>query len=155
MCADPTSHTWAQYAKDVISLMDALGATTAGLIGAGMGATIALRVSGAHPDRIDCAVLISVEDIEDDDAEAAETALMDEFADRVRTYGIEAGWDLFLPNLQPLIATLVREAIPRSDPASIAAAAAIGRDRAFRSAAELAAITTDVLIIPVAPPLPR
>lgn len=53
-----------------------------------------------------------------------------------------------MPNLQPLIATLVRDAIPRSDRASIAAAAAIGRDRAFRSAAEVAAITTHVLIIP-------
>ena len=83
-----------------------------------MGGTIALRVSGAHPDRIACTVLIGIEDIEDDGATAAETALMNEFADRVQAYGIEAGWDLFLPNLQPLIATLVRDAIPRSDRAS-------------------------------------
>jgi len=148
VCADSACHSWAQYAEDVISLMDTLGADTAGLIGAGLGGTITLRVCMAQPDRIRYAVLISVEAIEDDEAKAAETALMDEFADRVRAHGIDAGWDLFLPDLQPLIATLVRDAIPRSDPASIAAAAAIGRDRAFRSPAELAAVTTPTLIIP-------
>ena len=43
---------------------------------------------------------------------------------------------------------MVREAIPRSDPASIAAAAAIGRDRSFRTVGELAAVTAPTLIIP-------
>ncbi|MCA1620506.1 MAG: hypothetical protein LC795_14595 [Acidobacteria bacterium] len=43
---------------------------------------------------------------------------------------------------------MVRDAIPRSDPASIAAAAAIGRDRSFQTVEELAAITAPTLIIP-------
>ncbi|MGW4027617.1 hypothetical protein [Streptomyces sp. NPDC005009] len=42
----------------------------------------------------------------------------------------------------------VRDAIPRSDPASIAAACAIGRDRAFTQVNELAAITVPTLVIP-------
>uniref|UniRef100_A0A5Q5CLI2 Alpha/beta hydrolase fold protein n=1 Tax=Mycobacterium sp. (strain JLS) TaxID=164757 RepID=A0A5Q5CLI2_MYCSJ len=148
VCADPERHTWDQYVQDVLSLMNAAEAQTAGLIGAGLGGTIALRACLKHSDRIRCAVVISPEDIEDDEAKAAETAMMEEFADRVRTRGIEAGWALYLPHLQPLIVNLVRDAIPRADAASVAAAAAIGHDRAFRSPAELAAITTPTLIIP-------
>lgn len=93
-------------------------------------------------------MLISVEDIEDDEAKADEIALLDAFAARVRTDGIEAAWEPILEQLSPIIGALVRDAIPRSDPASIAAAAAIGRDRAFRSADELASVTTPTLIIP-------
>jgi hypothetical protein len=47
-----------------------------------------------------------------------------------------------------LIGTLVADAIPRSDPDSIAAAAAIGRDRLVRSVADLAVITAPTLVIP-------
>ena len=148
VCADQERHTWEQYVQDVISLMNAVDVETAGLIGAGLGGTIALRACAKHPDRIWCTVVISPEDIEDDEAKATETAMMDEFADRVRAHGIEAGWDLYLPHLQPLIVNLVRDAIPRANAVSVAAAAAIGHDRAFRSPDELAAITTPVLIIP-------
>lgn len=148
VCSDPDRHTWDQYVEDVVSLINAVNAETAALIGAGLGGTIALRACLKHPEWILCAVAISLEDIEDDEAKAAETAMMDEFADRVRTHGIEAGWDLYLPYLQPLIVNLVRDAIPRADAASVAAAAAIGHDRAFRSPVELAAITTPTLIIP-------
>ncbi len=73
---------------------------------------------------------------------------MDAFAERVRRDGIAAGWELYLPYLQPLIANLVREAIPRANPLSVAAAAAIGHDRAFSDVDELAAITTPTLVIP-------
>jgi 3-oxoadipate enol-lactonase len=93
-------------------------------------------------------VLISVDDIEDDAAKEAEIELMAAFAERVRTHGIEAGWGPILPQLAPVIGALVRDAIPRSDPESIAAAAAIGRDRSFRSVDELAAITAPALVIP-------
>lgn len=148
VCADPGRHSWNQYAEDVMSLMNAVGAETTGLIGAGLGGTIALRACVKHSEWIRCTVVISPEDIEDDEAKAAETAMMDEFAERVRTHGIESGWGLYLPYLQPLIVNLVRDAIPRADAASVAAAAAIGHDRAFRSPAELAAITTPTLIIP-------
>lgn len=72
---------------------------------------------------------------------------MDAFAHRVRNDGIEAAWSPIL-DLAPIIGTLVREAIPRSDRESIAAAAAIGRDRSFRSVAELTAVAAPTRIIP-------
>lgn len=93
-------------------------------------------------------MLISVEDIEDDQAKEAEIVFMDAFAARVRAEGIEAAWEPILENLAPIIGAMVRDAIPHSDPASIAAAAAIGRDRSFHSARELAVITAPTLIIP-------
>lgn len=147
-CPDPARHTWATYTSDLLNLLNTLHLPAADLIGAGLGGTVALRTCLAAPDRVRRAVVISPEDIEDDQAKAAETALMDEFAERVRADGIEAGWSLFLPLLVPLIGNLVRDAIPRSDPASIAAAAAIGHDRAFRSPDELTAVQGPVLIIP-------
>ena len=52
-------------------------------------------------------LLISVEDIEDDAAKAAEVAFMDAFAERVRTRGVEAGWGPILPDLSPIVATHV------------------------------------------------
>lgn len=110
VCADPDRHSWNQYVQDVISFMNAVGAETTELIGAGLGGTIALRACLKQAGRIRCVVVISPEDIEDDEAKAAETAMTDAFADRVRTHGIEAGWDLYLPHLQPLIVNLVRDA---------------------------------------------
>jgi hypothetical protein len=100
------------------------------------------------PDRLAGAVLISVEDIEDDAAKAAETALLDAFSEQARTKGLQAAWAPILDHFPPVIGNLVRDAIPRSDPASIAAAAAIGRDRSFRSVDELAAIAAPILVIP-------
>jgi 3-oxoadipate enol-lactonase len=148
ICADPARHTWAQYAADVAALLNHLGARTAVLGGTGLGATIALRTAVAHPARVRALVLISLEDIEDDEAKAAEVAFMDAFAARVRAEGIEAAWSPILHDLAPIIGTMVRQAIPRSDPASIAAAAAIGRDRSFRSIDELAGIAIPTLLIP-------
>lgn len=146
ICRDPARHTWSQYAGDVISLLDHLGAPRAIVGGAGLGTTIALRTAVAYPGRVHAMVLISVEDIEDDEKKAAEIAFMDAFAERARNEGIEAAWAPILPELAPLIGTLVRDAIPRSDPASIAAAAAIGRDRSFRSIDELAVIAAPALV---------
>jgi pimeloyl-ACP methyl ester carboxylesterase len=74
--------------------------------------------------------------------------MMESFAARVLAEGVEAAWAPILPELMPLIGSLVREAIPRSDPASIAAACAIGRDRAFRSVEDLRSIAVPTLIIP-------
>ena len=147
-CPDPACHTWDQYVRDAVSLLDHLGAGRATIGGMGLGSTIAARALLAHPDRFGAGILISVEEIQDDEAVSAETALLDRFADTVRTGGIEAAWAPILPTLAPLIGTLVREAIPGSDPASIAAAAAIGRDRSFRSTAEFAALTAPVLVSP-------
>lgn len=139
ICHEPARHTWTQYADDVTALLDHIGAPRAIVGGAGLGTTIALRTAVAYPERVQALVLISVEEIEDDEKKAAEIAFMD-------AEGIESAWAPILPELAPLIGTLVREAIPRSDGASIAAAAAIGRDRSFRNIDELAGITAPTLI---------
>lgn len=93
-------------------------------------------------------LLISIEDIEDGQAKQAEIEFMDAFAERVLIHGIEAAWEPILPSLAPFIGTMVRDAIPRSDPASIAAAAAIGHDRSFRDVNELLVINVPTLIFP-------
>lgn len=147
-CTDPDRHTWSRYAADVTALLDHLGTDRAVVGGTGLGSSIALRTCLDHPRRVRGAVLISVEDIEDDEAKAAETAFMDAFAHRVRTEGIEAAWAPILPTLAPVITALVADAIPRSHPESVAAAAAIGRDRLVGCAADLAAITAPALVIP-------
>ena len=147
-CADPARHTWAQYVDDVVSLLDHLGWPRAIVGGAGLGSTIALRTALAYPERVEALILMSVEDIEDDVRKQAEIAFMDAFAERARSEGIEAAWAPILSDLAPIIGTLVRDAISRSDAASIAAAAAIGLGRSFHSADELAVITAPTLIIP-------
>ena len=147
-CPDPAWHTWKQYTRDVITLLDHLGVSRAVVGGTGLGATIAARALLTHPDRFHAGILIGVEDIESDEAKLAETALLDSFAATVMSDGVDAAWASILPGLAPIIGTLVREAIPRSDPASIAAAAAIGRDRGFRDATEYASLTAPTLVFP-------
>lgn len=148
VCRDPARHTWAQYALDVVALLDYLGGRNAIIGGAGLGSTITLRAMLAHRDRVRAAILISVEDIEDDERKTAEITFMDAFAARVRDEGLEAAWAPILPDLAPVIGAMVRDAIPRSDPASVAAAAAVGRDRSFQSVNELAGIPVPTLILP-------
>jgi pimeloyl-ACP methyl ester carboxylesterase len=148
VCTDPSRHTWSRYANDIITLLNHLGVERAVIGGAGIGTTISLRAAVAYPSRVKALVLISVEDIEDDEAKAAEIQFMDDFAARARNEGIEAAWAPILPGLAPIIETMVRDAIPRSNAASIAAAAHIGRDRSFRKVEELAVITVPTLVIP-------
>jgi len=148
VCVDPARHTWCRYADDVLALMDHLGLSRAAIGGTGLGGTIALRAAAAHPERIRAALVISLEDIEDDEAKLAEAEMLQRFAARVRSSGLSAAWSDLLPSLAPVIGNLVREAIPRADPASIVAACAIGRDRAFRSVEDLRAITVPTLIVP-------
>lgn len=149
ICRDPAAHTWSRYAADVISLLDERGLPSAALGGTGLGSTVTLRTALDHPGRITAAIAISVENIEEDDAgRAAETAFLDQFATTVRTDGLDAAWRPILPAFPPLIGNLIREAIPRADPASVAAAAAIGHDHAFTGLAELAALRTPLLVIP-------
>ncbi|MCM2387544.1 alpha/beta fold hydrolase [Streptomyces albipurpureus] len=147
-CADPARHTWAQYTADLIALLDHLGEARAVVGGTGLGSTITLRAALAHPDRIRAGILIGVEDIEDDDAKERETAFLDDFAERVTSQGLEAAWAPVLSMFPPIIGAAVRAAIPRSDPPSIAAAASIGRDRAFRDVTDLSDLRSPVLVIP-------
>lgn len=106
-----------------------------------------MRTCLQHPRTARSAVVISAEAIEDDADKAADTELMDRFAERARSCGLHAAWALFVPHLQPLIANLVTEAIPRADAHSAAAAAAIGHDRAFAAVEDLRCIDTPTLII--------
>ena len=145
-CRDSKRHTWQQYADDLVALLDHIQVQDAVIGGAGLGTTISLRTATAYPVRVAGLVLISVEDIEDDEAKAAEIAFMDAFAERVRTRGVEAGWQPILPNLSPIIGAMVREAMGDADPASVAAAAAIGHDRAFRSVEELLVVDAPTLL---------
>ncbi|MFE3742534.1 alpha/beta fold hydrolase [Streptomyces sp. NPDC059134] len=148
VCREPARYTWARYVEDVILLLDHLELPDAVLAGAGLGSTITLRAAASHPERVRAAVLIGVEDIEDDEAKEAEIRFLDAFAARVAADGIEAGWEPVLADLPPVVGDMVRDAVPRSDPASIVAAAAIGHDRSFRSVGELAAITVPALVLP-------
>lgn len=145
-CSDPGRHTWNQYAEDVVALLDHVHVRQATIGGAGLGTTISLRTATAYPDRVTGLVLISVEDIEDDVAKAAEIAFMDAFAERVQTGGLDAGWQPILPQLSPIVTTMVREAMADADPASVVAAAAIGHDRAFRSIEELLVVDAPTLL---------
>lgn len=146
ICRDPSQHTWARYTQDVVALLDHLRVDRAIIGGAGLGTTISLRTAIAHPERVAGLVLISVEDIEDDGAKAAEVAFMDAFAERARTAGIEAAWAPILPDLSPIIGTMVLQALNEMDVASIAAAAHIGRDRAFKGPEELYGLAMPVLL---------
>jgi 3-oxoadipate enol-lactonase len=145
-CSDSKQHTWQHYADDLVALLDHVHVQDAVIGGAGLGTTISLRTAAAYPERVAGLVLISVEDIEDDEAKAAEIAFMDAFAARVRTGGVEAGWQPILPNLSPIVGTMVREAMADADPASVAAAAAIGHDRAFRSVEDLLVVDAPTLL---------
>lgn len=148
VCVDPARHTWDQYGSDVIALLDHLGFEGVTLAGTGLGGTVTLRTAMRHPDRVHAAIVIGVEDIQDDEAHEAEAAFLDAFAARVLSEGIEAAWAPILEQFPPIVGALVREAIPRADPASVAAAAYIGHDRAFRSLDDLAAIRPPTLVIP-------
>lgn len=148
VCREPACHTWAQYVEDVVALLDHVHVDRAFVAGVGLGATIALRLIRAYPDRVAAAALISVEDIEDDEAKACEIDLFKDFRRRLHSDGLDAAWDSVLGLFPPIVGSMVRDAIPRSDCESIAAAVAIGFDRSFRSVDELAAITTPALVIP-------
>lgn len=145
-CSDSKCHTWQQYAEDVVSLLDHVHVRQAVIGGAGLGSTIGLRTALAYPERVAGLVLIGVEDIEDDEAKAAEIAFMEAFAERVRMGGVEAGWRPILPDLSPIVGTMVREGMNSADPASLAAAAAIGRDRSFRRLEELLVVEAPTLL---------
>jgi 3-oxoadipate enol-lactonase len=147
ICTDRDAHSWSRYASDVIRLLDSLQIERAIIGGAGLGGTVAARTALAYPDRVEALILISVEDVEDDAAKEAEMTFMDAFASRVRSDGLAAAWTPILPSLSPVIRAMVEDAIPRSNAASIAAAAAIGKDRSFRTLDEFRAIGCPALIV--------
>ncbi|MFC0321197.1 MULTISPECIES: alpha/beta fold hydrolase [Olivibacter] len=148
ICYDRNSYTWNRYVEDIRDLIDYLQVPSIILGGAGIGTTIALKSAMTFPERLCALILISIEEIEDDDAKAKEIELLEAFATRVLSHGLEAAWEPILKNLSPVIGDMVKDAIPRSEPASIAAAAAIVYDRAFHSYKELKDIAIPTFIIP-------
>lgn len=148
VCADPARHTWQQYTDDLFALLDHLGIEQAAVGGTGLGSTISLRAALDRPDRVTGVIPIGVEDIEDDVAKAAEIEFLDAFAERAETQGLHAAWAPILPTLPPVVGAMVRDAIPRSDLASIVAAAAVGHDRSFEHVDELAGVRAPALVFP-------
>lgn len=148
VCYDPSSYTWANYASDINDLLDSLQIPNAVIGGAGIGTTISLKAAITYPERVSGLVLISVEDIEDDEHKAEEVAFFEQYMDQLRKNGLTAAWESILSNLSPVIGAMVRDAIPRSDSKSILAAASIVYDRAFHNITELRDISVPLLIIP-------
>lgn len=148
ICRDKKCYTWKQYSEDLISLIDHIDACSVILIGAGIGTTISLKAALNFPERIHGLILISIEDIEDDAGKELEVKLLESFSADVEAHGIQAAWTPLLCNLSPVIGDMVRDAIPRSDASSIAAAASIVYDRAFKGFEELKDITIPTLVIP-------
>lgn len=56
---EPAYYTIADVASDAIALLDALGVDRVHILGASMGATVALQAALDHPDRVDRLVLVS------------------------------------------------------------------------------------------------
>ena len=145
---DPNFYTWSNYAADLIDLLNHLGVPKAVIGGAGIGTTICLKTAINYPERVSGLVLISIEDIEDDEAKAKEIAFFEQYMEQLRENGIWAAWESILDNLSPVIGAMVRDSIPRSDAKSILAAASIVYDRSFRNVGELKDISVPMLIIP-------
>lgn len=148
VCYNPTSYTWANYASDVIDLLNFLQIPDAIIGGAGIGTTISLKAAITYPERVSGLVLISIEDIEDDESKAEEVVFFEQYMDQIRKNGLTAAWESILSNLSPVIGAMVRDGIPRSDTDSILAAASIVYDRAFYNINELREISMPLLIIP-------
>lgn len=148
VCTDKSRYTWEQYASDILSLINHIEIESAVLVAAGIGTTISLKAALRFPDRIRGMVLISIEDIEDDVEKEKEIELIETFSAAVKADGIEAAWEPILGFLSPVIGDMVRDAIPRADPESIAAAGSIVYDRAFKNYEELKEIAIPTLIIP-------
>lgn len=145
---DPAGHTWDQYTHDLFTVLDHLDADRVVVAGAGLGSTIGLRAAARHPARIAGVAAIGIEDIEDDEAKAAEARLLEEFARTARREGLHAAWAPILPDLPPVVSVMVADAIPRSDLDSVVAAAAIGADRAFGHVDDLGAVDVPALVFP-------
>jgi 3-oxoadipate enol-lactonase len=150
VCLDRTKHTWAQYARDVVSLVDHCGLDQVVVSGMGLGSSIAERVAYSYPDRVRGVILISPEtlDQEGEGSSPKEIELMDRAAVVARTKGLAAAWEPFMDDLAPVINAMVREAFPRTHPESFSAAMAIVHSKRLDSVQQLAGIVAPTLVIP-------
>lgn len=148
VCYHSASYTWANYALDIIDLLDFLKIPDAVIGGAGIGTTISLKTAVTYPERVKGLILISIEDIEDDEHKDQEIVFFEKYMHQIREHGLTAAWESILNNLSPVIGAMVRDGIPRSDPKSILAAASIVYDRAFRNVSDFQGVSVPMLIIP-------
>lgn len=150
VCVDKSKHTWEQYARDVISLIDYLGLEQIVISGMGLGSSIAERVAITFPERIRAVILISPETLDKDGEGSSqkEIELMDQCGKVAKTGGLTAAWKPFMAELSPVIISMVIEAIPRTDPNSFSAAMNIVHSRRLANAQELSSILAPTLIIP-------
>lgn len=150
LCFDRSKHNWDQYARDLISLIDHLRLKQIVICGMGLGASIAERVAISYPDRIRGLIVISPENLDKDGEGSSpeEKKMMDTCGEVAGKEGLAAAWEPFLPALSPLIASMVKEAFPRTNPYSFSAAMAIVHSIRLNSAQQLSDIPAPTLIIP-------
>jgi 3-oxoadipate enol-lactonase len=95
---EPLEYAWsvAGFAQDIVALLDALDSTRVHLVGARVGAPIAMQIAADHPDRIASLSLISGlargADVRGLDA-AGELVALQSFAERIREDGLGAWFE--------------------------------------------------------------
>lgn len=149
-CFDRSKHTWGQYARDVVSLVDFLNLKRVIVSGMGLGASISERFAITYPERMSALILVSPETLDKDGEGSSleEIELMDKCAQVARMEGLAEAWQPFFSNLAPVINSMVKEAIPRTNPDSFAAAMAIVHSRRLNSSKQLSGILAPTLVIP-------
>jgi 3-oxoadipate enol-lactonase len=153
VCREPERHTWQWYADDIVSLLNRLGVQRAFVGGCGMGAGIAMRAGLSSPDRIRGLILISPEHRGEDRPSAEMIGRQQDMADQILADGLQAAWQSWLPMMPEGMAAMVRDAFPRADPASQAAALrAIADQEPFERLDEIRALTMPVLVVPGSDP---
>lgn len=150
VCYDRSKHTWTQYAKDVISLINFIEENQIFICGMGLGASIAERVSYTYQDRVLGVILISPEtfDKEGEGSSDQEIEMMDRCAEVAITKDLERAWQPFMKDLAPVITKAVRESFLRTNPKSFAAAMAIVHSKRLDSIKQLSRINAPLLVIP-------
>ncbi|MEX1141079.1 MAG: alpha/beta hydrolase [Thermoleophilaceae bacterium] len=149
VCRDRERHTWQQYADDIASLLDHLGHEQALVGGAGMGSGIAMRTGLSSPARVSGLVLISPEHRGEQRPSPKLIAMQQQMADQILVDGLDVAWSSWIPMMPEGMAAMVRDALPRADPASQAAALhAIATQEPIERLDELRALEMPVLVVP-------
>ncbi len=149
-CIDESKHTWAQYANDVLSLINFLKLDKITISGMGLGASISERFALSYADRASALILISPETLDKDGEGSSqeEIEMLAQCGEVALKVGLTEAWKPFLPHLTRVINSMVQEAIPRTNAASFAAALAIVCNKRLESHVQLSKIVAPILIIP-------
>jgi pimeloyl-ACP methyl ester carboxylesterase len=135
-------------ADDVVTILDQLGDGQAVVGGTGMGAGIAIRTALSAPERVSALILVSPEHGGEDRPGPEEVRRQQEMADTILTHGLATAWESWLPLMPPGMAAMVRDALPRAEAESQAAALrAIADQEPFERLEELGALTMPALVV--------